>query len=37
MFVILALKAQKRIAQGRAKRHPELFHVGDGRAESAKA
>ena len=31
MFVIVALKAQKRIAQGKA------YHVGDGRAESAKA
>ena len=37
MFVIVALKAQKRIAQGKAQRHPGLFHVGDGRAESAKA
>ena len=37
MFVIVALKAQKRIAQGRAQRHPGLFHVAGGRAESAKA
>ena len=37
MFVIVALKAQKRIARGRAQRRPGLFHVGDGRAESAKA
>ena len=35
--LIVALKAQKRIAQGKAQRHPGLFHVGDGRAESAKA
>ena len=37
MFVIVALKAQKRIAQGVATLYPGLFHVGDGRAESAKA
>ena len=36
MFVIVALKAQKRIAQGVATLYPGLFHVGDGRAESAK-
>ena len=33
MFVIVALKTQKRIAQGRAQRHPGLFHAGDGRPE----
>ena len=37
MSVIVALKAQKHIAQGKAQRHPGLFHVGDSRAVSAKA
>ena len=32
-----APKGQKRIAQGRAKRRPGLFHVGDGRPVRAKA
>ena len=35
--VIIALQAQKNIAQGIAQRHPGFLHVVDGRAVSAKA
>ena len=35
--IVTGRKPIERIAQGKAKRHPGLLHVGDGRAESAKA